>query len=220
VSLTFKLYSLLRNTSPIGFFRKTNGALGFVFLFSVKSRSLRFLFSGYQIRKKEMLEGAGGGGGGEEPTACPAMEEVRTCSLESCYHWATSPSGQCDLPPAGRGCGAGSQYQTVTCMRWDGAVASDAALCDPAPRPRARVDCHVPCPTDCIVSSWSGWSACPGLRCEGVGGGGNGHLPHQQLQQHRPRLPLRQRNRTVIAVAGRDGQVRCMVDSSSSSLNR
>ncbi len=125
-------------------------------------------------------------------------------------HWATSPSGQCDLPPTSRGCGAGSQYQTVTCMRWDGAVASDAALCDPAPRPRARVDCHVPCPTDCIVSSWSGWSACPGLRCEGLGGGGGGggHLPHQQLQQHRPRLPLRQRNRTVIAVAGRDGQVR------------
>ena len=85
-------------------------------------------------------------------------------------------------------------------------MAADPALCEPSPRPRPRVDCHVPCPADCILSAWSDWSACPpGLRCEGHGG-----LSGQQQPHHRPpRLPLRQRNRTVIAVAGRDGQVCC-----------
>ncbi len=76
---------------------------------------------GYQIRKKEMLNESGRG----DATACPATEEVRTCSLESCYHWSAQPTGQCDLPPSGRSCGSGSQYQTVTCVRWDGAIAAD-----------------------------------------------------------------------------------------------
>jgi hypothetical protein len=84
-------------------------------------------------------------------------------------------------------------------------VAGDLALCEPAPRPRTRIDCHVPCPADCILSAWSSWSACPAsLRCEGHGQPASAQLlPHH----HRPRVPLRQRNRTVIAVAGRDGQV-------------
>ena len=157
--------------------------------------------------------GGGGGGGGTDPAiACPAMEEVRTCSLESCYHWAAQTAGQCDLPQTagGRSCGSGTQYQAVSCVRWDGAVAADPTLCEPSPRPRTRVDCHVPCPTDCIVSNWSAWSTCPGLRCEGGGAGGGGGAGHGHTHHHhqqRPRLPLRQRNRTIIAVAGRDGQV-------------
>ena len=131
-----------------------------------------------------------------EERSCPAMDESRSCTVASCYHWSASPRGRCELPFSvgpSEPCGAGTRLQRVTCLRWDGTEVADKTLCNGTPRPRDRVECAVPCPNDCIVSDWSGWSDCPSLSCK-------------NLQIH-PRIPLRHRNRTIVAIAGRDGQV-------------
>ena len=70
--------------------------------------------------------------------------------------------------------------------------ANRSHLCSGVSRPRQSVECDVPCPQDCIVSPWSPWSSCPTPVCTS--------------RSHQPRLPLRQRNRTVLAVAGAGGQ--------------
>ena len=129
-----------------------------------------------------------------DENSCPALEEVRSCSVSSCYHWVIQPKEECQLPvEATQPCGAGFMSQQVSCLRWDGSEVTDISLCGPGTRPRERVECHVPCPNDCIASGWSDWSVCPSLSCE-------------NLEMH-PRIPLRQRNRTILAIAGRDGQV-------------
>ena len=68
---------------------------------------------------------------------------------------------------------------------------ANSSLCAGVSSPRSEVSCHVPCPQDCIVSPWSPWSDCPPPVCSS--------------RSHRPRLPLRQRNRTVLAGAGPGG---------------
>ena len=65
-------------------------------------------------------------------------------------------------------------------------------MCSGVSRPRERVECSVPCPQDCILSPWSDWTSCPPPVCSS--------------RSRQPRLPLRQRNRTVLAVAGAGGQ--------------
>merc|ERR1719347_2264173 len=74
----------------------------------------------------------------------------------------------------------------------DGSYANASIHCLGLPRPSHNVDCHIPCPYDCIVSEWSVWTLCPSSLCS--------------QNNHHHRLPLKQRNRTIIASSGKDGQ--------------
>ena len=73
-------------------------------------------------------------------------------------------------------------------------LANSTKECSGQVMPRYQVDCHVPCPQDCILSPWSAWSRCPPAQCS------------SSRSHHHSRLPLRQRNRTILAIAGPGGQ--------------
>lgn len=38
------------------------------------------------------------------------------------------------------------------------------ALCDPVDQPADLNACHMPCPGECVLSSWSDWSQCAAVR--------------------------------------------------------
>ena len=75
-------------------------------------------------------------------------------------------------------------------------LANSTEQCSGQAKPRHQVECHVACPHDCIVSPWSSWSRCPPPMCSS----------NTRSRGHMMRLPLRQRNRTILAMAGAGGQ--------------
>ena len=140
---------------------------------------------GVQTRTRSMVNRG-------ESSSCPALGEVRACSLESCYHWAVVGRGPCSLQAPDSSCGVGRRQLEVECRLWDGSKAANSSLgCQGLQKPRERLECSLPCPQDCIVGAWAQWSSCPPLLCPPA---------------HRPRLPLRQRNRTILATAGAGGR--------------
>eukprot|EP00090_Calanus_glacialis_P045441 TRINITY_DN8432_c0_g1_i1.p1 TRINITY_DN8432_c0_g1~~TRINITY_DN8432_c0_g1_i1.p1 ORF type:complete len:1537 (-),score=130.83 TRINITY_DN8432_c0_g1_i1:368-4978(-) len=141
---------------------------------------------GFQIRTRKMVNK-----GGDEST-CSSQDEIRTCRIDSCYEWKIVEKGPCKLDETNSKCGVGKQNRLIECRKWDGKSANASVHCSGQPRPRQTVECNIPCPFDCIVSTWTEWTSCPAPICSS---------PHHHL-----RLPLKQRNRTVIADSGKGGQ--------------
>ena len=141
---------------------------------------------GFQIRRRKMVNK-----GGDEST-CSSKDEIRTCRIDSCYEWTIVEMGGCKVDDTNAKCGVGKEERVTECHAWDGAR-MNTTYCSGQPRPRLLVECNIPCPYDCIVSSWTTWTECPGILCS-------------VSMHHHPRLPLKQRNRTVIAISGQGGQ--------------
>ncbi|XP_032901589.1 thrombospondin type-1 domain-containing protein 7A isoform X1 [Amblyraja radiata] len=106
---------------------------------------------GFKLRKRQITNEPTGGIGN-----CPHLHEAILCDDPSCYSWQIVKLGEC-LPDNGSECGPGIQTPEVQCVNSIKVV--DRNLCNEAIYP-VPVSCEVPCPKDCVLSKWSGWSSC------------------------------------------------------------
>ncbi|XP_041940176.1 thrombospondin type-1 domain-containing protein 7B isoform X1 [Alosa sapidissima] len=129
---------------------------------------------GRQSRTRTILALPGEGG-----KACPAataLEEWRSCNDHPCivFYWEASPWEPCVEDPSAGANGtstsqwngtascatAGTQTRTVTCMKMNvGPVIPKR--CPDSARPDTVQPCLLPCKTDCRVTPFSEWTACP-----------------------------------------------------------
>uniref|UniRef100_A0A671XNQ9 Thrombospondin type-1 domain-containing protein 7A n=1 Tax=Sparus aurata TaxID=8175 RepID=A0A671XNQ9_SPAAU len=79
---------------------------------------------------------------------CPHLVESVPCEDPVCYLWQVQQEGRC--VPAKSPCGPGTAVQREDVP---------AAHCEGDPPP-AELACEVACSADCVVGSWSSWSAC------------------------------------------------------------
>lgn len=86
---------------------------------------------------------------------CPHILEFRPCPALPCARWLPREYTDCVAFP----CGQGSQSRTIDCVGPNNDIIQERS-CDPRLRPEPSIDCHVPCPNDCVVSDWSQWSPC------------------------------------------------------------
>uniref|UniRef100_A0A8D8QUS7 Thrombospondin type-1 domain-containing protein 7B n=1 Tax=Cacopsylla melanoneura TaxID=428564 RepID=A0A8D8QUS7_9HEMI len=103
--------------------------------------------------------------GGQE---CDQTIQWKPCG-ETCeyFEWRATGWTECKLTePALQGhllgCGNGQQYRSVMCIDMRTEQAVDNKYCDWATQPSDINNCHVACPGDCVLSSWSEWSSCLG----------------------------------------------------------
>lgn len=78
------------------------------------------------------------------------------------YQWSTEEKGECEVISSTK-CGSGIKNRTVSCKKineLEESLIVNEIFCDPSTRPPETVKCYLPCPDDCIVSSWSQWSEC------------------------------------------------------------
>ncbi|XP_069067932.1 thrombospondin type-1 domain-containing protein 7A [Pleurodeles waltl] len=107
---------------------------------------------GFKLRKRYISNEPTGGTGN-----CPHLIEAIPCEEPSCYDWELVRLEEC-IPDNGRQCGSGTQVPVVTCITSDGEDV-ERQLCRDAIFP-IPIACDVPCPKDCVLSSWSEWSSC------------------------------------------------------------
>ncbi|KAJ8392650.1 hypothetical protein AAFF_G00073240 [Aldrovandia affinis] len=87
---------------------------------------------------------------------CPHLTESIPCEDPTCFAWSVPSEGPC--VPSGGTCGPGKRNQSAVCANAQGEeVPSELCSDDAAP---SQVSCHLPCPRDCVLSSWSDWSPC------------------------------------------------------------
>ena len=99
---------------------------------------------------------------------CPHIQQSDLIDIEPCnhlvcldYNWVPSVWFSCILNSGD--CGLGSRSRYVQCQRSDG-VAVSPTLCIETGRaiPNRSQEWSVPCPVDCLVTSWSEYSPCCG----------------------------------------------------------
>ncbi|KAK2178091.1 hypothetical protein NP493_563g04022 [Ridgeia piscesae] len=95
---------------------------------------------------------------------CPPQRlllEKRACEEVPCftYYWRTSQWEMCRTP-GGRECGGGIQYRETVCHKSTGQKVG-LKRCATAERPKSKRNCTVACPSECVVSTFTDWSACP-----------------------------------------------------------
>ncbi|KAM4689624.1 thrombospondin type-1 domain-containing protein 7A [Discoglossus pictus] len=137
---------------------------------------------GFKLRKRYITNEPTGGTGN-----CPNLIEAIPCEEPSCYDWRLDRLEEC-IPDNGNNCGTGTQVPVVTCINSDGEEV-DRQLCRDAIYPIPIV-CEVPCPKDCVLSTWSEWSSCS-------------HTCSGKTTEGR-----QTRSRSILAYAG-DGGVPC-----------
>ncbi|XP_075225413.1 thrombospondin type-1 domain-containing protein 7A-like [Lycorma delicatula] len=114
---------------------------------------------GLQNRTREILQKESNGG-----RACGAVTQWKLCHVPcDVYQWQAAGWGECILIPADRGqnCGTGDQYRQVRCVDTRTGEEVGDEYCDWTTQPADINACHVACPGDCVLSSWSEWSLCP-----------------------------------------------------------
>ncbi|XP_078583265.1 thrombospondin type-1 domain-containing protein 7A-like [Branchiostoma floridae x Branchiostoma japonicum] len=114
---------------------------------------------GFQTRIRQVLAYS------RNDTEClPADELVqrRVCNQQvpcSTYLWQVGPWGGCQSVNQTCGDDSGVQTRPVYCGK-DTGSAVDEELCDADSKPPRQQACSVPCPEDCMLSKFSGWSEC------------------------------------------------------------
>ncbi|XP_026533553.1 thrombospondin type-1 domain-containing protein 7A isoform X1 [Notechis scutatus] len=107
---------------------------------------------GFKLRKRRIKNEPTGGTGN-----CPHLIEAIPCEEPSCYEWKIVSLDEC-IPDNEKDCGPGTQVPQVVCISSDGEEV-DRQLCRDAIYP-VPIVCEIPCPKDCVLSTWSGWSSC------------------------------------------------------------
>ena len=101
--------------------------------------------------------------------ACGPLVEKRSCSTKCpIYSWYKSPWSKCrsDGDLNRTHCGESYKKRVVFCVQSNAiAKASEIQpvadhLCNVAIKPAAWQRCQIPCPQDCVVSSWNAWEPC------------------------------------------------------------
>ncbi|KAK4305670.1 hypothetical protein Pmani_022453 [Petrolisthes manimaculis] len=114
--------------------------------------------AGLQHRTREMLEPSLWGG-----RPCPEARQSRACWGSCRSVWVPGGWSECQVTQ-GQDCGTGTQTRNTRCMREAVTGLQVEVLgreCDASLRPSLQQYCHVSCPGQCVVSSWSPWSPCP-----------------------------------------------------------
>lgn len=142
--------------------------------------------AGKQTRRRNVESSA------DTVTACPHLEESRDCSISSCHSWRLEQKDECFLPKASQQCGQGTRKLLFACVDHNG-LPSPIEACSKLKMPPYEEPCHIRCPTECVVSPWTEWGACPST-CSTRG--------------RDRRLPLVFRNRTILAL-GSNGTGGC-----------
>nr|XP_034985345.1 thrombospondin type-1 domain-containing protein 7A isoform X1 [Zootoca vivipara] len=107
---------------------------------------------GFKLRKRRITNEPTGGTGN-----CPHLLEAIPCEEPSCFDWRIVRLEDC-VPDNEKECGPGTQVPQFVCINSDGEEV-DRQLCRDAIYP-VPIVCEVPCPKDCVLSTWSGWSSC------------------------------------------------------------
>ncbi|KAJ8267352.1 hypothetical protein COCON_G00125240, partial [Conger conger] len=125
--------------------------------------SLTCGLSGRMMRRRSVTQASQGDG-----RPCPAqMEQWKPCPVKPCYRWSFSPWSECGAEDAG--CGEGVRVRNVSCVVFDGSHDDEGGvveeeLCGGAEPLQEggtlEEPCTVPCPGDCYLAEWSGWSSC------------------------------------------------------------
>jgi hypothetical protein len=109
--------------------------------------------------------------------ACGPLVETRSCKTKCPnYHWYTSSWSQCGILSNGNvtRCGVSFKQRVVFCVESSAAMKAnetqpvDDHLCDVTTKPVATQPCQIPCPIDCVVSSWNAWEPCS-ITCGSAG---------------------------------------------------
>ncbi|XP_077993776.1 thrombospondin type-1 domain-containing protein 7A-like [Glandiceps talaboti] len=91
---------------------------------------------------------------------CSPLVESRSCEEPICFYWFIGEASRCMIERANKKCGRGKILRPVFCVDVDGEEV-DKELCDlVGPRPWREMNCHVPCPDDCVVAEWTSWTEC------------------------------------------------------------
>ncbi|XP_053326814.1 thrombospondin type-1 domain-containing protein 7B [Spea bombifrons] len=125
---------------------------------------------GKQSRVRSILAYPGEGG-----KSCPssqALYEYRLCNSHPCsvFYWETSPWSSCAADTTASSlnvtsnieahCGLGVQIRSVFCMKSNAGQVTNKR-CPESTRPESMRPCLLPCKTDCVVTLFSEWTACP-----------------------------------------------------------
>uniref|UniRef100_A0A8C5TQ57 Thrombospondin type-1 domain-containing protein 7A n=1 Tax=Malurus cyaneus samueli TaxID=2593467 RepID=A0A8C5TQ57_9PASS len=161
------------------------------------------LAPGFRSRRRRVRSVAVGAG-----TPCPELEEREACGtggkalLQPCprFAWRTSEWKACQVSlleqqdprqqkQAGL-CGGGIQTRVVYCVQIlvefgtprlkEVARPVDGKLCQ-GPAPPSSQVCHLPCPAECVVSSWSPWGPCLPESCQHRHGGRGFRMRQRQV---------------------------------------
>ncbi|XP_045130162.1 thrombospondin type-1 domain-containing protein 7B-like isoform X2 [Portunus trituberculatus] len=114
--------------------------------------------AGIQYRNRKVLEPSLWGG-----RPCPEAQQWRTCWGSCSSEWVPGGWSEC-LVADEKDCGDGTQTRSIRCMKQTLTGLKQEVShseCDAALRPHTQQGCRVSCPGQCVVSSWSAWSACP-----------------------------------------------------------
>ncbi|XP_072517288.1 thrombospondin type-1 domain-containing protein 7B [Salminus brasiliensis] len=106
---------------------------------------------GVMLRMRFIAEEAWG-----QSESCPHITEAMTCDDLISFQWRVMAQGPC-VPQDGA-CGRGTQEQIVECVTVTGETVPSTRC--PGEPPLSQQQCERPCPSDCVLSEWSAWSAC------------------------------------------------------------
>nr|XP_045613807.1 thrombospondin type-1 domain-containing protein 7A-like [Procambarus clarkii] len=104
----------------------------------------------------------------EEPSLwggrpCPETSQSRACWGPCSAVWVPGGWSECHITN-NTDCGKGIQTRSVRCMA-EAATGLQQQVpedhCDSWLQPPTHQTCHISCPGDCVLSSWSPWSPCP-----------------------------------------------------------
>ncbi|XP_067132714.1 thrombospondin type-1 domain-containing protein 7B-like [Centruroides vittatus] len=137
---------------------------------------------GYRRRQRHVVKY-----GNKMGRPCPVLngdsEIQESICEEACedYKWIFRGWSECRVISSREDCGKGVQTTVFSCTKINKSTSRtvDDKFCLLS-KPVESVSCHVPCPDDCVVSSWSSWTQCS--------------EPCNNFQQ-------RYRNRTVLRMA-------------------
>ena len=101
---------------------------------------------------------------GTSRSECEDLIQARSCTTESPYGWQAYAWSNCTLSWMGRPeqeyCGNGVQRRIVECIKIRDNTPTYDARCERMLKPVNSRACSIPCPVDCVVSSFSEWSEC------------------------------------------------------------
>ena len=112
---------------------------------------------GVHTRNRTVVKGAAHGG-----SACPPLSQIKSCNTQPCPV-NCEVSGWGGWSACNKSCGGGVHTRNRTVVK---GVAHGGIACPPLSQTKS---CNTqPCPVNCDVSGWGGWSACNKLCGGGV----------------------------------------------------